>query len=295
MASEQLEGIIAMLASARPGPDTPLEDQRRGYDALGALLPAAEGVTTEAIELGGIPAERHHPLDGDPDRAVLHLHGGGYCIGGLASHRSFGTHLARASGADVLVVDYRLAPEHPHPAALDDATTAWHAAGDLVAGGPLALSGDSAGGGLALGLAARLRDDGQPGPRALALLSPWTDLTCSGTSNRTQAGVDPLLDADLVARWARDYAGSLPLDAPAVSPLFADLHGLPPLLVHATDAELIADDATRLAERARAHGVEVDLVFRPGLLHTWHVFAGAVPEADEDVAAVGRFLAEHLR
>ena len=294
MASEQLAGIAAMVAAARPGPATPLADQRSGYDGLGALLPPAPGVATEATTPGGVPAERHRPPGADGSRVVVHLHGGGFTIGSCASHRSFATHLAAAVGCDVVVPAYRLSPEHPHPAALDDALAVWRA---LRADRPathLAVSGDSAGGGLALALALALRDAGEDLPAALALISPWVDLTGSGARTVPAGGDDPVLDVGLLALWAEGYAGGRPLGDPALSPLFADLAGLPPLVVHATDGEVLHDDAVRVCDRARAAGVTVTEVIRPGLIHHWHVLAGAVPEADEDVAALGRGLADLL-
>ena len=295
MASPQLEGVIAMVAATRPGPATPLADQRAGYDGLGALLPRADGVTTEPDRLGGVAVERHHPPAADGHGAVVHLHGGGYTIGSLASHRSFATHLAVATGVDVVVPDYRLAPEHPFPAAREDALAVWRALRADLPAGALAVSGDSAGGGLALELALALRRDGDDLPAALALISPWTDLTLDGARAAPVGDDDPLLDVELLAVWAAGYAGEAALDDPEVSPLFADLTGLPPLLVHATDREVLHDDAVRLAERARAAGVDVTAEIRPGLLHHWHVLAGAVPEADEDLAELGAFLARHLR
>jgi acetyl esterase/lipase len=230
MPSEQLENIITMLraqAAGRGEVEMSLQQWRDAYDGLGAMLPAADGVPAEAVDAGGVPGEWIGRGDGP---VVLYLHGGGYCIGSLDSHRSMLTHLAAAVGGQVLAVDYRLAPEHPFPAALDDACTAYRwVLTSGIAPGRLVVGGDSAGGGLALATLVALRDAGDPLPAAGVFLSPWADLTQTGATISEKAEIDPMVRVEDLDRWAAAYAGvgGDPGDR-RLNPLFADLSGLPP-------------------------------------------------------------------
>ncbi len=297
MRSEALENIVTMLrsqAAERGDAEMTVSEWREAYDGLGALLPAAEGVAVEKVDAGGVPAEWIGAGDGP---VVVYVHGGGYCIGSLDSHRSMLTHLASAVAGRVLALDYRLAPEHPFPAALDDACTAYRW---VLAGGAdpsrVVVAGDSAGGGLTLATLVALRDAGDPLPAAGVCLSPWADLTQSGATMAEKAEADPMVHAEDLDRWAAAYAGSdYDAGSAGLSPLFADLGGLPPLLVEVGTAEVLLDDARRLAERARAAGVEVTLFEGEDLIHVWHFFAGAVPEADEGIARVAGFIGEQVR
>jgi len=292
MRSEPLENIVTMLraqAAERGDAEMTLEQWRQAYDALGALLPAAEGITVEPVDAGDVPAEWIGSGEGP---VVVYLHGGGYCIGSLESHRPMLTHLASASGARVLGVDYRLAPEAPFPAALDDACAAYRW---VLAGGTdpsrVIVAGDSAGGGLTLATLVALRDAGDPLPAGGVCLSPWADLTQSGATMAEKADADPMVHAEDLDRWAAAYAGSdHDPRSLGLSPLFADLSGLPPLLVEVGTAEVLLDDARRLAERARAAEVDVTVFEGEDLIHVWHFFAGAVPEADEGIARVAEFV-----
>jgi monoterpene epsilon-lactone hydrolase len=294
MRSEALENIVTMLraqAAERGDVDMTVEQWREAYDGLGTLLSAAEGVAVEQIDAGGVRAEWIGTGDGP---VVVYVHGGGYCIGSLDSHRSMLTHLASAIDGRVLGIDYRLAPEHPFPAALDDACAAYRW---IVAGGTdpsrVVVAGDSAGGGLTLATLVALRDEGDALPAAGVCLSPWADLTQSGATISEKDDADPMVRAEDLDRWAAAYAGSdHDPGSPALSPLFAELSGLPPLLVEVGTAEVLLDDARRLAERARAAGVDVTLFEGEDLIHVWHFFAGAVPEADEGIARVARFIGE---
>lgn len=295
MPSDAIEQLKVMIAATVVTPEMPLVDQRAGIDGIGQLIPLADGTTVEPVDAGGVPAEVVRPPGREGPPVLLHLHGGGYVIGSAASHRPFASRLAAGLGAPVLVTDYRLAPEHPYPAALEDTLAAWQwlAAGS---GDParLALSGDSAGAGLAVTLLCRLRDAGRPLPAAAALVSPWVDLTGTAPSITRNADRDVMLRADTLAWWARSFAGDVPLDDPVVSPLHGSLAGLPPLLVQHTDAELLADDADRLVAAAGAAGVDVTATVAADLVHDWHLFAGVAPEADEAVAAMAAFLRSHL-
>lgn len=293
MRSDALEGIVTMLrqnASARPG-EMSLADARQGYDGLGQLLPAAPGVEARPVDAGGVAAEWIVPAD-DGGRVVVYVHGGGYCIGSLGSHRPMLTHLAAAAPARVLSVDYRLAPEHPHPAALDDAVAAyrWVTRDQRIEPSKVVIGGDSAGGGLTLATLVALRDAGDPLPAAAFCLSPWADLTQSGATIQERAEEDPMVRAADLERWAAMYAGDAPPSMPEISPVFADLAGLPPLLIEVGTAEVLLDDARRVAEKAQGAGVEVTLTVAEDMIHVWHLFAGSVPEADEGIARVASFV-----
>lgn len=246
--------------------------------AVGAPVPA-DWVTTERS---------------DPHRVVLHLHGGAYILGSPRTHRGLGATLARTAHARVLLPDYRLAPEHPFPAALDDAvaTYRWLVHERGVDPDRVAVSGDSAGGGLALALLVRLRDEGEPLPACYVGLSPWTDLAGTGASMRDNAGLDPWLRPELSPLAAMAYAGDRSLDDPLVSPLYADLAGLPPMLVHAGDHEILLDDARRTVVRAREAGVPADLGVFPGLWHVFQAFPG-IPESRWSLREIGAFIRRH--
>lgn len=291
MPSDALENIITMLrtqAADRGDVEMTLQEWRQAYDGLGALLPMADGVGVQSVDADGIPAEWIGAGDGP---VVVYLHGGGYCIGSLDSHRPMLTHLAAATGGRVLAVDYRLAPEHPHPAALDDACAAYRWTLDQgVDPGRTVMAGDSAGGGLTLATLVALRDAGAPMPAAGVCLSPWADLTQSGATIAENADLDPMVRAEDLDRWAAAYAGDADPASPSMSPLFADLAELPPLLIEVGTAEVLLDDACRVAGRARDAGIDVTTYEGPALVHVWHFFAGTVPEADEGIERVGRFV-----
>ncbi len=292
MASPELESLAALLAASEVTDQSPVSEWRTAIDGIGALIPVADGVEVTTVDAGGVPAELHHPAGDTSGRALLLLHGGGYVIGSPMSHRPLASRLAAAAGTTVLVPDYRLAPEHPAPAALDDALAAWgHLAALDVDPSAMSLCGDSAGGGLALALTARLAADGRRGPASLVLYSPWTDLTGTAPSLTANAATDPVLTPALLASWGSRYRGAVEANDPVVSPLFGDLTACPRTLVFATDTEVLLDDATRLAAALDASGTEVHLDIRPGLFHDWLMYAGLLPEADDAVAATARFLA----
>jgi len=277
-----VELISAFLADAHLL-DGPIDEQRAAMEAASAGSPAPEGITVEATVLGGRPAEWLVPHGTGRQLVVLYLHGGGYCSGSVNTHRGLAGRIALAAGGAVAALDYRLAPEHPFPAAIDDVVAAYrHLLGLGVAPERIALAGDSAGGGLAIAALLALQAGGTALPAAVVCLSPWVDLTQSAPSYQRVGERDPM-----VSKGA--------LDALA-SPLFApDLSGLPPLRIEVGELEVLADDATRLAEAARAAGVETTLTEWPGMIHVFQAFPGEVlPESDESVAAIGRFLSSHL-
>jgi monoterpene epsilon-lactone hydrolase len=221
---------------------------------------------------------------------IFYLHGGGYVAASPAQYRSLTGGLARASGAQVFALEYRLAPEHPFPAALHDAVAGYRAL--LEAGRPpskIVIGGDSAGGGLALALAIALRDRGVPLPAGVLLFSPWVDLAATGASIRSNAASDDVVAYDEAFTMARLYADGRALDDPEISPLYADLHGLPPLLAQASEIEMLRDDAVRLVQRALDAGTPATLQLWNGVPHVWQLFSH-VREAREAVAAAAAFI-----
>jgi phosphinothricin tripeptide acetyl hydrolase len=295
MPSEQLANIVAMLCSSaaeRGDSQMTIDEWRQAYGSLGGLLPLCDGIPVVVTEAGGVPAEW---IGAGGQAVIVYLHGGGYCIGSLDTHRPMLTHLAHATAGRVLAVDYRLAPEHPHPAALDDALAAYRSVlAQGVAPSQVVLAGDSAGGGLTLATLVALRDAGDPLPAAGVCLSPWADLTQSGATVASNADADPMVRASDLDRWAEAYRGEADAAAPLISPLWADLHGLPPLHIEVGTTEVLLDDARRVAGRAGTAGVDVNLVEREDMIHVWHFFAGVVPEADVGIARVARFVASHV-
>ncbi|MGH8452957.1 MAG: alpha/beta hydrolase, partial [Nevskiales bacterium] len=237
----------------------PIKLQRLWLRVMSASSLPPRGTRAEVIDMNGIRAERvTTPQSGS--HVVLFLHGGGYCIGSTRTHRPLAAHIARAAGAVSYVPEYRLAPEHPHPAALDDAMAAyrWLLSQDCKST-QIAIGGDSAGGGLAIATAVAIRDAGLPLPTALILISPWIDLTLSGDNANTHARRDPMLSHSIVALWSRLYLGTHPANHPLCSPLFAKLKGLPPMLIQVGSEEILLSDSQRFEQRAKAAGVKVQM------------------------------------
>jgi acetyl esterase/lipase len=249
------------------------------------------GTNVRGVRLGSVVGERVDGSNARAGYALLYFHGGGFCIGSPLMHRSIAAHLARHSAMSVFVPAYRLAPEDPYPAALQDALTAYRA---LLAGGyapeRIALVGDSAGGGLALALLLALRDAGIALPASAVLLSPWVDLSLSGASIAFNAADDPVVSPVWLASCARAYAGTLAPSDPRVSPLFAALHGLPPLGIYVGTREVLLDDAARLAVVARDAGVRVELRRYDGLWHNWQFQAGVLPSVTPTFADAADFV-----
>ena len=239
--------------------------------------------------LGSVPAEHYRPR-GAQDRHLLYLHGGGYTMGSPATHRNLSCRLAKAARAHCWSVDYRLSPEHPHPAGLDDAFSAWMALIGRHDPSRCVLAGDSAGGGLACALLDRLVRRDLPLPSAVYLMSPWTDLSLSGASIQHNRTNDPMVPPRYLPLLVDAYRGPLEPTHPSVSPLFAPMEGWPPILVHAGDREVLPDDSVRLAERARRAGVHVELEVWPGQTHVFPAFAPLLPEGRRALREGGAFL-----
>lgn len=294
MPSAEHDAILELIR-ATPGfgdPDRTLEEARANLDAMGDIMPVGPEISVVPVDAGGVPAE-WVAAPGVPDEAgvVVYLHGGAYTQGSLDSHRSVFARLSAASGRRVLGVDYRLAPEHPFPGAVDDAVAAYRWVLDGgAASGDVVIAGDSAGGGLTAATLVALRDAGHPLPAGGVMMSPWVDLTLSGGSMDTKADADPMCSRESLRPSAEWYAGDTDRAAPLVSPLFADLSGLPPMLILVGTAEVLLDDSIRLADRARAAGVDVELDVGEDLLHVYPVFPG-VPESEAALARIGAWIA----
>jgi len=276
-----------------PGVTIPRRRERIANFQRWVPPPPAE-VEEEDGVLGGVPALRVAAPASRADHHVLYLHGGGYVTGSPELYRHLLWRFADAAGAQVAAIQYRLAPEHPFPAALDDAVAAWN--GLLAEGADprlAAVIGDSAGGGLALALVLKLRDCGTPLPAAVVAMSPWTDLALTGASLRSNARADPMLNADDVPHLAERYlAGADPRD-PYASPLYGDPAGLPPTLIQVGSDEILRDDSVRMARRMRDAGCDIALEIWPRMPHVWHGFVSVMPEARAAIARIGAFVRQH--
>jgi epsilon-lactone hydrolase len=253
-----------------------------------------KGVGIEKLNIDGIPSEWIYPSGVKSEKVILHLHGGGYVTGGINSHQMMCTLMAQTLKMNLLLPEYRLAPEHPFPAALDDALKVYRW---LLANGHLSedilLSGDSAGGGLSLALVLSLRDAGEPLPAALVCMSPWTDLALKRRSYITNAKVEAVLQEDTLQEWAACYMGKEAPDHPLISPLYADFHAFPPLLIQVGSQEILLDDARMLAEKARADGVDVTLKVWEGMWHDWVVLGALIPESRQAFEQFSQFVREY--
>ncbi|GAA5085114.1 acetyl esterase/lipase [Thermocatellispora tengchongensis] len=298
MTSTEAQATFAFLRQLKEratGTRLTIEEMRAAGEQFGALTAEPAGVTYTPADVAGIPGQWIEPADATGEGTLLFLHGGGYMMGSVNSHKWLIGHIAKAVGVRSLAIDYRLAPENPHPAQVEDAVTAYRWL--LEAGhdpARLAMAGDSAGGGLTMLTLLRLRADGVPPPAAAVLLSPWVDLEGSGESLKTRADVDLLITAQGSRHAAEAFLPGGGFRDPTVSPLHADLSGLPPIYVQVGDHEVLLDDSTRLDERLRAAGVDVRLDVFPEMQHVFQMSAGNMPEADDAVARIGAWLAPRL-
>jgi epsilon-lactone hydrolase len=269
----------------------PMPEIRRRLARLDPWVPGRRNYTQQTeVDAGGVPGLLTAVAQSQAERCVLYFHGGGYGVGTAALYRDFLWRIAAATRAHVLYFDYRLAPEHPFPAALDDAIAAYRWLAARFDPRRIAFAGDSAGGGLLLAAMLRLRDEAAPLPCAAAALSPWTDLALTGESIRTNAAADPMLDPDNMPGLARNYCGGADPRNPYISPLYGDPAGLPPTLIHAGSDELLRDDAVRMADKMRAAGCTVELDLWERMPHVWHLYARLVPESRQALAHMGAFL-----
>jgi acetyl esterase/lipase len=293
MASEQIRMMSELIRTQPVLSGAPVEALRANMEMMAAAAPVPEDVTCEPVDAGGVPAEWVTAPGARTDAVILYLHGGGYAIGSIATHRMLAANISRAAGLRVLSVDYRLAPEHPHPAAVEDATAAYRwLLGQGVAPRRVAIAGDSAGGGLTVATLVALRDAGDPLPACAVPISPWVELQSVSESWTTRAELDPMVTAGGLKQMADWYLAGQDPKTPLASPLHADLNGLPPLLVQVGDHEVLLDDATRLVERAKHAGVDATCEIGEECFHVYHAFP--VPEAEAAIARLADFVRGHI-
>jgi len=295
MASPQLQTIIKMLRERPSTPSATPSESRAAFENVANIFKVPADVTRTKVDADGVRAEWISAPNSTDAATIFYVHGGGYAIGSVNTHAEMVSRISRASGARALSIDYRLAPEYPFPAGLDDALTAYRwLLKEGVDPQGIVIGGDSAGGGLALATLLALRDAGDPLPAAAVLLSPWTDLEGTGESRVTRREADPMINPDLEAVGAKQYAGTHDLDNPLISPLKANLSGLPPMLVQVGDAEVLLDDSTRLVERAKAAGVDATIEVWDEMIHVFQFFGAMLAEAGQATDKLGTFIREHV-
>ena len=291
-ASDALETVYGMLRGSGLDFEGPVEALRADFDAMLTAAPLPEHVEYTDAEIAGVPVLRARTA-ASGDRVLVYLHGGAFISGSTRGYAGFLGALVDAAAAQGISVGYRLAPEHPYPAGLDDAVAVVSAVIAEVGAERVALAGDSAGGGLVAATLVRLRDAGAALPACAVLFSPWVDLSCDSDAYDDNAAADPSLTRDGLLVAAAQYAGEVSVDHEGVSPLYADLTGLPPILIQVGTIEILLGDSVEFAAALASDGVEVDLQVRPGMPHVYASFAGLLPEADRAVADFGRFVAKH--
>jgi monoterpene epsilon-lactone hydrolase len=289
LANPEITAVRGMLAQGALGETW--EEMRTGYDALGGVLPTAPDVTLSAVNAGGVPAEWSTTPGADQSRAILYLHGGGYVIGSIKSHRHLATELGRAAGTRVLALDYRLAPEAPFPAAVDDGLAGYRfLLKSGLSASSIAIAGDSAGGGLTVATLLAIRDAGLPQPACGFCISPWIDLEATGGSMTSKAAEDPMVQKEPLSLMTAAYLGGSDPHHPLAAPLHANFKGIAPLLIHVGSAETLLDDSIRLAALAGASEVPVRLEIWPQMIHVWHFFHPMVADARRALTEAGAFI-----
>jgi acetyl esterase/lipase len=286
---------VRRLLGAKPRP-IGWPARRARLDEVGSVWPVAEDIRLEEADLGAIKGEWSIAPGSDASRVLIFFHGGGYCSGSIPSHRRMVTEAGRAGGIRTFAVGYRLAPEHPFPAALDDAFAAWRFVRDHGYPAPnIAIGGDSAGGGLTVALLNRLREAGEELPACAWLVSPWTDLTMSGATMVTRSDVDPLIHKEYLEELASAYVpASMDRKDPRFSVLYADLKGLPPILIQVGSNETLLDDSTRFASAAGAADVLVTLEIWPHMIHAWQIWNAHLEPGRHALATAGEFMRRHM-
>jgi epsilon-lactone hydrolase len=294
MAESEIDAVRALL-SAKPRP-VGWEERRRRIEEVGAVWPVAADVKLEPVDLDGVEGEWSIVASADASRVLMYFHGGGYCSGSIVSHRRLVTEAGRAGGLRALSLAYRLAPEHPFPAARDDALAAWRRLRrEGYAANRIAVGGDSAGANLTLALVGELKRVGEDLPGALWLLSPWVDLAMSGATLASKSAVDPLIQKGYLEDLTKAFApAGMDRKDPRLSPLYADLGGLPPTLIQIGSAETLLDDAVRLAAAAGAADVAATLEIWPHMIHAWPLWNAHLEPGRRALAHAGAFFKEHL-
>ncbi len=294
MSQQQLDTLLQMMKAQPILESTTVQQQRAGFEQMAGMFPVDADIKREPVTANGVKSEWVSAPDADAGRAILYLHGGGYVIGSIATHRALAARLSRAAKARVLVIDYRLAPEHPFPAAVDDSVAAyrWMLAQGLKAS-RIAVAGDSAGGGLSAATLVAIRDAKLPVPAAGVLLSPWVDMEGIGESMTSKDSVDPMVHKDGLLGMAKAYLAGQNPRTPLAAPLYADLTGLPPLLIQVGTSETLLDDASRFAERAKKAGVNVTYEPWENMIHVWQIFAPILDEGQQAIDKIGAFVRKH--
>jgi acetyl esterase/lipase len=290
MPSKELEAVLELMRQRPAQPDLTLEEQRAVFEDA-PRFPLAEDVKYEVVDAGGVPGEWITTPGAADERVIFYLHGGGYVLGSVNTHRELISRLSRAAGARALAIDYRLAPESPFPAAVHDSVAAYRwLLSQGVGPGHIVVGGDSAGGGLTVAMLMAIRDADGLLPAAGVCISPWADMECTSVIER--AKTDGMIQPEGILGMAKAYLGGADPRTPLASPIFADLKGLPPLLIQVGGAEELLDDSTRLTERAEAAGVDVTLESWEDMFHVWHFYAGMLPEAQQAIDRIGEFVRE---
>jgi epsilon-lactone hydrolase len=293
--SPQLDHVISLIRTRATTPRKSLEEDRISYETMLSSMTLDDDISTERVGAGGVPAEWISAPGANPAVVMLYLHGGGYVLGSMRTHRVMLGHLARASGCKVLGLDYRLAPENPFPAPVDDTLAAYRWL--LVQGydpQKIVLAGDSAGGGLVVAALVAMRYVGEPLPAAGICLSPWVNMEATGRSFLTNANSDPSVAKERILRMAGLYLAGKSPQAPLASPIHADLRDLPPLLVQVGSIETLLDDVKALTERAQAAGVAVECEVWEDMPHVWQHFAPILPEGQQAIVRIGEFVRKYV-
>lgn len=291
MTATQLDSLVTLLRARAAPPDYDVAQARARFEKTAVFLGGAPDAKCEKVDAGGVPSEWVMAPGCDTGRAILYLHGGGYAIGSLNTHRRLAYDISAASAAKVLLIDYRLAPEHPFPAAVDDATAAWRwLLQQGFAANRMAIAGDSAGGGLTIATLVNLRDKKLGLPACAVAISPWVDLEGLGNSITTRSAQDPMVQKDGLLWMAKMYLNGKDPRTPLAAPLHADLKGLPPTLVQVGTAETLLDDAIRIAEKMHVAGVDARLAIWPNMLHVFPLFAPILSEGRDGCIEIGTFI-----
>ena len=292
--SAELDHVLGMIRAGTEEVNVTVDDSRLSYEKRMSSLLMDDDITTERVGAGGVPAEWISAPNASQDRVILYLHGGGYVFGSMRTHRVMLAHMSRAAGCRVLGLDYRLAPENPFPAPVEDTIAAYRW---LLSNGAnsdkIVIGGDSAGGGLMVAALVALRYLGEPLPAAGVGISAWTDMEATGQSFKTNAEADPSITRDGVLNIAKTYLEDKDPRAPLASPIHADLHGLPPLLLQVGSIEALLDDTYMLAERAEEAGVPVEVEVWDDMPHVWHDYAPILTEARQAIGRIGEFVRQH--
>nr|MDO8079732.1 alpha/beta hydrolase [Candidatus Freyarchaeota archaeon] len=293
MVSKEMEVIIKLLREFQASQIEPsVEGMRNGLEQLSSMIKLPKDVKCEPVDAGGVPAEWITTPGVVSRHVILYLHGGGYVGGSIKTHRDLVARISRVSRARVLIIDYQLAPEHPFPAALEDSVAAyrWLVSTKGISPDNLIVAGDSAGGGLTVASLVKLRDEGVALPAAAICLSPWTDLACTGKSMKSKAKSDPFITSESGKFMANLYLKGVDPCDPLASPLYANLQGLPPMLILVGTSEILLDDSVRLAKRAKASGVDVKLDIWEDMIHVFPAFAEVTPEGRQAIEKIGEFI-----